>query len=147
MGNQPQHLDFLNQVIPILMDVGEAVDFFAREMGRSGHNIFVLGVLRQLVGLSRGVNVGKKGRVGRYVFHLLASVVNDVLQIFQAFDVICFGSYHLSKSLSSVGCGLEAERSKDSILFNFLLLPPLAYYRPFKTLLDMTSLMISEVPS
>ena len=44
------HLDLLDEILSALVNVAEAVDRLARNVGGSGHQILVLLLLRQLIG-------------------------------------------------------------------------------------------------
>ena len=44
------HLDLLDQVLSALVNVAEAIDRLARDVGGSGHQVFVLLLLSQLIG-------------------------------------------------------------------------------------------------
>src|SRR5512147_2991190 len=143
VGDEPQHLHFFDEVIAVLVNMGETVDLFAGQMGGGGHEVFVLGVLGKFIGLGRRVDVGKKGPVGGNVLHFLSFVVDDRLQFFQTVDVIFFASYHLPDSLSFISSDRHRKwiRSFTSLPTPAPCIPSLkSYYRPFNMLFDMTSL-------
>ncbi len=94
VGDQTEHLDLLDQVVPALVDVGEAVDLFPGQVGGRGHEVFMLRLQRQLVGLGRGVDVGNERRVRGHVLHPFPPVIDHVVQLLQTVDVILFGLDH-----------------------------------------------------
>ena len=57
LGDHPQHLHLLHQILGGLVDVGEAVDLLTGQVGGGGHQLLVLLHARQGVGHGGGVDV------------------------------------------------------------------------------------------
>ena len=56
-GEHAQHFDFFDQVFHTLVNVGEAVDFFARQVGRSRHQVFICRVKGQVIRYGSRIDV------------------------------------------------------------------------------------------
>jgi hypothetical protein len=97
MANEAEHLDLLDQVIHTLMNVSESVDLPAGEMRRGCHQVFMFGPEGKFIGEGGSIDVGPKTRMHGNILHALPIVINSVMKIFKALDVILFGdnSFHL----------------------------------------------------
>ena len=93
LAEQTLHLDLLDEVIGGLMHVGESVDLLAGDVGSSGHQIFVLRVLCQLVGSGEGVERRADNRVVNRVLDLLAEHVKVQMQLAKRLNILLFGHH------------------------------------------------------
>jgi hypothetical protein len=96
MSDETEHLDFLNQIIHTLVDVGESVDLPAGEMGGGRHQVLIFGTKGELIGEGGRVDVGTNPRMLGNILHALPVIIDGVMKIFQTLDVIGFGydSFH-----------------------------------------------------
>jgi hypothetical protein len=96
MSDETEHLDFFNQIIHTLMDVGESVDLPAGEMGGGRHQVLIFGTKGELIGEGGRVDVGTNSRMLGNILHALPVIIDGVMKIFQTLDVIGFGydSFH-----------------------------------------------------
>ena len=65
VGDEAQHLDFFDQVIDALVDVGKPVDLLSGQMGGGCHQVLVLGPQGKFVGERGGIDVGTQRRDAR----------------------------------------------------------------------------------
>ena len=86
-----QHLNFFDEIVDRLMDVGEAADPVAGEVALGREQVFEFRSQRHLVGLGGGVDVRKEGREGAAVGDLFAHEVDVYRLLAQALDVILLG--------------------------------------------------------
>ena len=93
LAEQTLHLDLLDQVIGRLMHVGEAVDLLAGDVGGSGHQIFILRILSQLIGSGEGVQRRTDNRVINRVLNLLAEHVKVQMQLAKRLNILLFGHH------------------------------------------------------
>ena len=91
-----QHFYFFNQVFYALMNVREAVDLFARQMGRSRHQVFVSRIPGHIVRNSRGIHVAADERMVRYFCcrNPLTLQIYDDIAFLQAF-LVFFPCHHM----------------------------------------------------
>jgi hypothetical protein len=101
MGDEAKHLNLFDQVIHALMDMGETVDSLSGEMGDSGHQVLMLRTEGQFIGEGCGFNVRPEGRVLGDILHPFSVVVDRMMKVFQALDIILFSddSFHWFLSL------------------------------------------------
>jgi hypothetical protein len=90
VSNETKHLDLFDQVIHALVDMSESVDLLSSEMGSGSHQILILWSEGQLIGEGGGIDVGPKPGVFGDILHPLPVVVDNVLEVFQALDIILF---------------------------------------------------------
>jgi len=97
MGNEAKHLDLLNQVINVLMNVSESVDLPAGQVRGGRHQVLVLRAKSEFVSEGCGIDVGTEGRMLSYVINTLPVIVHDMMKILKALKVIFFGynSFHI----------------------------------------------------
>ena len=97
MSNEAKHLDLLNQVINILVNMSKPVDLPAGQVRGGRHQVLVLRAKSKLVGEGRGIDVGTEARMFSYVINALPVIVHDMMKIFKALEVILFGynSFHI----------------------------------------------------
>ena len=93
LAEQTLHLDLLDQVIGRLMHVGEAVDLLAGDVGGSGHQIFILRILSQLIGSGKGVQRRTDNRVINRVLDLFAEHVKVQMQLAKRLNILLFGHH------------------------------------------------------
>ena len=93
LAEQTLHLDLLDEVVGGLMHVGESVDLLAGDVGSSGHQIFVLRVLSQLVGSGEGVERRADNRVVNRVLDLLAEHIKVQMQLAKRLNILLFGHH------------------------------------------------------
>ena len=112
---QAAHLAFFDQVAGALVNMGEAVDTFAAEVGGGGHQVLVFGLVGHFVGHGHGVHGGPDDGVIDHVLDPLAEKVNVEIQFSEALFVLG-GSHHchLRVSLFSSGYRMAARRSCSS---------------------------------
>ena len=91
LAEQALHLDLGHQVRRTLVQVREAVDLLAGQVGRRQHQVGVLGLLGQLVRHRAGVERRPDQRVVDQVFDLLAQNEHALLHGSQALDIIVSG--------------------------------------------------------
>ena len=91
LAQQALHFHLVHQVLGGLMQMGEAVDGVAGEAGFHGHEIGVLGILRQRVGHSHAVDRGTDHGVIHPVVDLLAEHVDAGVQLPQGLNVFLGG--------------------------------------------------------
>ena len=91
LAQQALHFHLVHQVLGGLMQMGEAVDGVAGEAGFHGHEIGVLGILRQRVGHSHAVDRGTDHGVIHPVLDLLAEHVDAGVQLPQGLNVFLGG--------------------------------------------------------
>jgi hypothetical protein len=92
VGNETEHLNFLNEVVHTLMNVSESVDLPAGKMGSGRHQVFMLGPKGKIVGEGGRIDVGPKGRMLGDILHALPVIIDRVTEFFEALDVILFGN-------------------------------------------------------
>ena len=93
LAEQALHLDLLDQVVGGLVHMGEAVDLLAGDVGSRSHKVFVLRVLRELIGCGKGIERGTDYRVVDRVFDLLAEHPQVEVQLAQALNILGFGHH------------------------------------------------------
>ena len=93
LTEQTLHLNLLDQVVGGLMHVGEAVDLLAGDVGSSGHQIFILRILSQLVGSGEGIQRRTDHRVINRVLNLLAEHVKVQMQLAKRLNILLFGHH------------------------------------------------------
>ena len=83
------------------MNVGEAVDPLAGEVGDGGHQVHILGVGAggQIIGHADGVDGGTEDGIIHGVFNLLAEHVDTHVHLAQAFNI--FFTSHQCHSIAS----------------------------------------------
>ena len=86
LAEQALHLDLLGEVVGRLVDVGEAVDLLAGEVTGGQHEVFVLGLPRQLVGHGDAVDAGADDGMVDVVVDLLTEEVDLQVQIGEGLD-------------------------------------------------------------
>ena len=88
-GEHAQHLDFFDQVFYALMDVGETVDFFACQMGRSCHQVFICRVKGQVIRYGSRIDMAADEGMVRQFFgrNLFALKIYDDIAFPQAFFI------------------------------------------------------------
>jgi hypothetical protein len=91
MGNETEHLDLFNEVIHILVDMGEPVDLLSGEVRNGGHQILMFRTKGEFIGETSGIDVRSKGRVLGHILHTLPIVIDRVMEIFETLNVIFFG--------------------------------------------------------
>ncbi len=91
VGDGPEQLDFLDQVLDRLVDVGEPGDLLPGQVAYGRGQVLVLGHEGHLIGLGRGVDVGDEGRMFGHVLDPLAVVIDHVALLLEALDVVLFG--------------------------------------------------------
>jgi hypothetical protein len=104
MANETEHLDFLDEVIHTLMNVSESIDFPAGQVRGGRHQILIFGPEGEFIGESSRIDVGPKAGMLGDILHALPVVINDMVKIFKALDVILFGSdsFHFILLLQSM---------------------------------------------
>ena len=100
MGNETEHLDFLNKVVHTLMNVSESVDLPTGKMGSGRHQVLMFGPKGKIIGEGGRIDVGPKGRMLGDILHALPVIIDYVMKLFEALDVILFGndSFHFFSS-------------------------------------------------
>ena len=99
LAQQALHLHLFHQVVGGLVDVHEAVDGFAGQVGGGGHQVRVVGALGQVIGHLHGVHGGSQNGVVHGVLDLLTKHINLHIQLAQAFHI--FFSSHQCHNRSS----------------------------------------------
>ena len=96
MGDEPEHLDFLNEIIHVLMNVSEPVDLPAGQMGSGCHQILVFGPKGKFISEGCGIDVRPKSRMLGDILHTLPVVIDRVMKVFETLDIVLFGndSFH-----------------------------------------------------
>ncbi len=96
MANETEHLDLFDQVIHTLMNVGESIDFSAGQVRGGCHQIFIFGPESKFIGESSRIDVRPKTGMLGDVLHPLPVIIDNMMKIFKALDVILFGnnSFH-----------------------------------------------------
>jgi hypothetical protein len=90
VANQPEHLNFLDEIIHTLVDMCESVDLPTGEMGSGGHQILVFGTESELIGESCGIDVRTKTGVRCHILDSFPIIVHDMVKVFEALEVIFF---------------------------------------------------------
>ena len=91
LAEKPGHVLLLVQVFLAVVDVGEAVDGFAREVGFGGAQIGVLRVIGVIKGQANGVD---RGHLDLIIPVDLVPIVIDIpLHLLQPFEVLLFRSH------------------------------------------------------
>ena len=88
LPDHAHHLDLFHQVLGALVHVGEAVDLLTGKMGRSGHQVFVLGVEGQFVGQGGRVHVGGGHGIVHDALDLSAVAIYNGMEFPQAVLVL-----------------------------------------------------------
>ena len=88
LAEQSLHLDLLDQVVRTLVQMRETVDGMAGQVGRSGHQVFVLILLCEFIGHRQAVDGGADDRMIHPVVDLLAEHVDSGAELTQGFDVL-----------------------------------------------------------
>jgi len=96
-----QQLDFLDQVLHVLMDMGKTADDLAGQMGDGRGEVFVFRVVRQGVGHRRGPDMRGRRRVAGHILYPLPLVIDLVIQLPQTFQVI-LGGFDLHPNTSAI---------------------------------------------
>jgi hypothetical protein len=104
VADQSEHLNFFDQIVHALMDVGESVYLPAGEMGGGCHQILVFGAKGELIGESSGVDVRTKTGMLCNILNPFPVIVDDMMKIFETLDVIRFSydSFHFFLLLQSI---------------------------------------------
>ena len=104
MSNEAEHLDLLNQIIYILVNVGKSVDLSTSEMGGGCHQVFIFGTKSEFIGESGSVDVGTNPQMLGNILHPFPVVIDSMMKIFETLDVIFFGhdSFHFLLLLHSI---------------------------------------------
>ena len=92
LAQQALHLDLLREVVGGLMDMRKAVDLGAGEMAHGEHEVFVLGVARELVRRRDAVDAGADHRMVDVVVDLLAEEIDLQVQVGKALNELLGGS-------------------------------------------------------
>jgi len=102
VGDEAKHLDFLNEIVDALVDVSKPVDLSAGQMGSGRHQILVLRPKGEFVSKGGGIDMGLKSRMLGDVFHTFPVVIDYVMKVLEALDVIFLGndSFHSSLLLA-----------------------------------------------
>ena len=93
LTEQALHLDLFDKVVGGLMQVGETVDLAASEIGRRGHQVLILRVLRERIGHGDAVDAGADDRVIDPVVDLFAEHINAGVELAQRIDIF-LGGHH-----------------------------------------------------
>jgi len=112
LPEQALHLDFINQILSVLVQVGKAVDALTRE-GRCGcHQFSVFRMIGQLIRHCHCVERGSNHGMVNVIFNLFPKHKNAFLDVPKAFQVIFSGYDHQAilscKWYELGGCSLES---------------------------------------
>ena len=103
LAEQALHFYFFDQVVGALVKMAEPVDFFAGEMGRRRHQVFIFRQFRQLVGSLDGIHRRANDRVIDGILHPFPLQVDFEVHLAQAFFILGSGHHgHGYSSLSRV---------------------------------------------
>jgi hypothetical protein len=91
MSDETKHLNFFDQIVHALMDVGESVDLPASEMGGGCHQILIFGAKGKFIGEDCRINVRPKARMSGDILNAFPVIIDDMMKVFKALDVIFFG--------------------------------------------------------
>jgi hypothetical protein len=91
VADQPEHLNFFDQIIHTLVDMSESVDLPAGEMRGGCHQVLMFRTKGELIGESRGVDVRTKTGMLCNILYTFPIVVDDMVKVFKALDIIFFG--------------------------------------------------------
>ena len=91
LAEQTLHFHLVYQVLRAVVDMTEAVDLVPGDRRGSGHQILVLGVLREVVGHADRIQRRAQNRVIYRVLNFLAEHVNLQIQLADAFDILFSG--------------------------------------------------------
>jgi hypothetical protein len=110
VADQPEHLDFFDQIVYALVDMSESVDLPAGEMRNGCHQIFVFRTKGELIGESCRVNMRTKTGMFCDILYTFTVIVNDMMKILETLKVIFLGdnSFHrflLTKSIAEKDMG------------------------------------------
>jgi hypothetical protein len=96
MGDEAEHLDFLNEIVHALVNVRESVDFPAGQMRSGCHQVLVFRPEGKLISEGRRIDMRPKGRMLGDILHTLPVVIDYAMKVFEALDVIFLGndSFH-----------------------------------------------------
>jgi hypothetical protein len=96
MGDEAKHLDFFNEIVHALMNVSEAVNLSAGQMGSGCHQILMLGPNSKFISESCRIDMRPKSKMLGDVLHTLPVVIDHVMQVFETLKVIFLGndSFH-----------------------------------------------------
>jgi hypothetical protein len=96
MGDEAEHLDFLNEIVHALMNVSESVDLPAGQMGSGCHQVLMFRPKGKFISEGCRIDMRPKSGMLRDILHTLPVVIDHVTEVFEALDVIFLGndSFH-----------------------------------------------------
>jgi hypothetical protein len=97
MGNEAEHLNFFDKIVHTLVDMRESVDLPACEMGCGRHQVFIFRAESEFISEGGGVDVRTKTRMLCNILNTFPIVIDDVMKVFEALDIVifCHYSFHL----------------------------------------------------
>jgi hypothetical protein len=91
VADQPEHLDFFDQIVHALVDMRESIDLSAGEMRSGCHQILMFRTKGELIGESRRVDVRTKTGMLCNIFYTFPIIVDDMMKILETLKVIFLG--------------------------------------------------------